>query len=93
MDHMTSNLETGFDVYRLEKLFPEDMYAYERWNKMHTSFEKRARTSTRAKRKPPTRATMKIRTTKTTTPLLKIKPTGEVISIPVSNSSTPGLEP
>mmetsp|Transcript_19983 Transcript_19983/g.30254 ORF Transcript_19983/g.30254 Transcript_19983/m.30254 type:complete len:627 (-) Transcript_19983:341-2221(-) len=28
----------GFDIAQLEKLFPEEMYAYQRWNKMHQAY-------------------------------------------------------
>ena len=29
---------SGFDETQLEKLFPEEMYAYQRWNKMHQEY-------------------------------------------------------
>lgn len=39
-DSLRKDLKVGFDVSSLEKLFPEEMYAYQRWNKMHDAYEK-----------------------------------------------------
>jgi len=33
-----SELKCGFDVLHLKTLFPEEMYAYQRWKKMHKDF-------------------------------------------------------
>lgn len=38
-DSLRKDLKVGFDIFSLEKLFPEEMYAYQRWNKMHDAYE------------------------------------------------------
>mmetsp|Transcript_11073 Transcript_11073/g.16335 ORF Transcript_11073/g.16335 Transcript_11073/m.16335 type:complete len:391 (+) Transcript_11073:74-1246(+) len=38
-DKLSSEPKCGFDVLQLEKLFPEEMNAYQRWTKMHKSYE------------------------------------------------------
>ena len=38
-DSLRKDLKVGFDTFSLEKLFPEEMYAYQRWNKMHDAYE------------------------------------------------------
>jgi hypothetical protein len=37
-DKLSRENPTGFDETQLEKLFPEEMYAYKRWNKMHQEY-------------------------------------------------------
>ena len=37
-DKLSKDNPTGFDDTQLEKLFPEEMYAYKRWNKMHNAY-------------------------------------------------------
>lgn len=37
-DKLSKDNPTGFDETQLEKLFPEEMYAYKRWNKMHQAY-------------------------------------------------------
>jgi hypothetical protein len=37
-DKLSRENPSGFDETQLEKLFPEEMYAYKRWNKMHQAY-------------------------------------------------------
>ena len=37
-DKLSRENPSGFDEAQLEKLFPEEMYAYKRWNKMHEAY-------------------------------------------------------
>jgi hypothetical protein len=37
-DKLSRENPSGFDETQLEKLFPEEMYAYKRWNKMHEAY-------------------------------------------------------
>ncbi len=37
-DKLSYDNPCGFDTVQLEKLFPEEMYAYQRWNKMHQAY-------------------------------------------------------
>lgn len=42
----------GFDVEQLERLFPEEMHSYRRWEKMHQEFENGEEDNRKGKKRP-----------------------------------------